>query len=122
MQSVICAFKLYDLVAGSSGARQADGVHGGFGTAIAEAAHLDGKAVADFFGELPFHVVRHAEHSSSGKTFFDGLHHGGMTVSGHERAEGEVVVDVFVAINVAELAAAGFLHEDRPRIVVAIVA
>jgi len=43
-------------------------------------------------------------------------------VSGHQRAEGEVVVDVFVAIEVAELAAAGFLDENRPGIVSAVVA
>ena len=43
-------------------------------------------------------------------------------MSGHQRAEGKVVVDVFVAIEVAELAAAGFFHEDGPGIVVAIVA
>jgi hypothetical protein len=45
-----------------------------------------------------------------------------MAVSGHERAEGQVVIDVFVAIEVAELAAAGLFHEDRPGIVSAIVA
>src|SRR5271170_4408258 len=122
VQSVVGAFKLYDFVAAGSGAGQADGVHGGFGAAVAEAAHLNGKAVTDFFGEFPFHVMRHAEHGAGGETFFDGLHDGGMAMSGHERAEGEVVVDVFVAVEVAELAAAGFLHEDRPGIVVTIVA
>ncbi len=122
MQSVIGAFELYDFVATGGGAGQADGVHGGFGAAVAEAAHLDWKAVADFLGEFPFHVVRHAEHGAGGETFFDGFHDGGMAVSGHERAEGQVVVDVFVAVEVAELAAAGFFHEDGPGIVVAIVA
>ena len=87
VQSVVGAFKLYDLVAAGGGAGQADGVHGGFGTAVAEAAHLDREAVADFFREFPFHVVRHAEHGAGGETLFNGLHHGGMAVSGHERAE-----------------------------------
>jgi len=54
--------------------------------------------------------------------FFDRLHYGGMAVSGHERAEGQVVIDVLVAIEVAKLAAAGFFHEDGPGIVVAIIA
>ncbi len=122
MQSVIRAFKFYDLVTAGGGARKSDGVHGGFGTAVAEAAHFDWKTGADFFSKLPLHVMRHAEHGAGGKAFFDGLHHGRMTVSSHKRAEGEVVVDIFVAIEVAELAAAGFFHEDGPRIVVAIVA
>ena len=43
-------------------------------------------------------------------------------MSGHKRAESEVVVDVFVAVEIAELAAAGFFHEDGPGIVMAIVA
>src|ERR1700691_2321574 len=45
-----------------------------------------------------------------------------MAVSSHERAEGQVVVDVFVAIEVAELAAAGLFYKDGPGIVIAIVA
>ena len=43
-------------------------------------------------------------------------------MSGHERAEGQIVINVFVAIEVAEFAAAGLFHEDRPGIVGAIVA
>src|SRR5712692_11363852 len=107
MQAVVGAFELYDLVASGGGASQADGVHRCFSAAVAETAHFDGKAVADFFGELPFHVVGHAEHGAGSETLLDGLHDGGMAVSSHERAEGQVVVNVFVAIEIAELAAAG---------------
>ena len=81
-----------------------------------------GKASADFFGEFPLHVVRHAEHGAGGEPLFDRLHDRGMAVSGHERAEGQIVVDVLVAVEVAELAAAGLFHEDRPGIVSAIIA
>ena len=122
VQSVVGAFELDDLVASGGGAGQANRVHGHFGAAVAEAAHLDREALADFFGEFPFHVVRHAEHGAGGKALLDGLHDRGMAVSGHERAEGQVVIDVFVAIEVAELAAAGLLYEDWPGIVGAIVA
>ena len=87
MQAVVAAFELDDLVAAGGGAGQADGVHGGFGAAAAEADHLDRKAIADFLGQFPLHVVRHAEHGAGGQTFFDGLHHRGMTVARHERAE-----------------------------------
>ena len=122
MQAVVSAFEFNDLVAAGGGAGQADGMHGGFRAAVAEADHLNRKALADFFGEFPFHVMRHAVHGAGGKTFLNGLHDGGMAVSGHERAESQVVVDVFVAIEIAELAAAGFFHEDRPGIVMAIIA
>ena len=37
MQAMIAAFKLDDLVPSCRGAGQADGVHGGFGAAVAEA-------------------------------------------------------------------------------------
>ena len=122
VQSVISAFELHDLVAPGSGARQTNRVHRRFRSAVAEAAHLHRKAVADFFRQFPFHIVRHAEHGAGGKPFLDRLHHRRMAVSGHQRAERQVVIDVFVAIEIAELAAAGLFHKDRPGIVGAIVA
>ena len=67
VQAVIRAFEFDDLVASGGGARQANRVHGGFRAAVAEAAHLDRKAVADFFRQFPFHVVRHAEHGAGAK-------------------------------------------------------
>src|ERR1700686_2521459 len=45
-----------------------------------------------------------------------------MAMSRHKRAETEVVVDVIVAIEIAEMRAAAFLHENGVRIVGAIVA
>ena len=122
MQSVIRALEFYDLVPPRGGPSQADGVHCGFGAAVAEAAHLNREAPADFFREFPLHVVRHAEHGAGGEAFFNGLHHRGMAMSCHERAESQIMVDVFVAIQIAELAAAGFFHEDGPGFVVAIIA
>ena len=122
VQAVVSAFKFYDLVAAGSGAGQANGVHGGFRTAVAEAHHLDRKAVADFFGQFPLHVVGHAEHGAGAETLFHGLHDRGMAMSGHERAETQVVVDVFVAVEVAELAALSLFHKNRIGIVSAIVA
>src|ERR1035438_8037967 len=77
VQAVVGAFELDDLVASGGGARETNRVHGHFGTAIAEAAHLDRKASADLFGEFPFHIVRHAEHGAGGEALLDGLHHYG---------------------------------------------
>ena len=63
-----------------------------------------GKRCADFFGQFPFHVVRHAEHGAGAETVLHGFHDRGMAMSGHERAETKVVIDVFVAIEIAEIA------------------
>src|ERR1700733_1126087 len=66
--------------------------------------------------------MRHAKHGARAETWLDSLHHGGMTMSCHECTEAEIVVDVIVAIEIAKMRTAAFLHEDRMRIVGAIVA
>src|SRR5262249_52188878 len=53
VQPVISAFKLDDLVAASSSTGQSYRMHRRFGAAVAETAHLDGKARADLFRQLP---------------------------------------------------------------------
>src|SRR5229473_5020184 len=65
--------------------------------------------------------MRHAKHGASAKTLFHGLHDGRMAVASHERAEAEVVIDVLVTVQIAELTASPFLHEDGIGIVGAIV-
>ena len=45
-----------------------------------------------------------------------------MPVSGHQRAKAQVVVDVFIAIDVHEFAAMTFGHEYRIGIVGAVIA
>ena len=59
--AVIAAFHLDDLAAAGGGARQAQGVHGDFRTAVAEADHIHRVARADFVGQFQFHAVRHPE-------------------------------------------------------------
>ena len=58
-----------------------------FGATGAETNHFHREAFADLLGELPLHVMRHAEHSSGRKPCFDGLHHGRVAVSSHECTE-----------------------------------
>ncbi len=60
--------------------------------------------------------------SSDVQRFFDSLYDGGMAVAGHQRAKAKVVVDIFVAVNVADFAALPFFDEDGIRVVRAIVA
>src|SRR5689334_21388196 len=122
MQAMISAFELYDLIASSSGARQAYGMHGCFSTTVAKTNHLDWKSLTDFLRQLPLHVVRHSKHGASRETFFHCFHNCGMTMSRHESAEAQVVIDIFVSIEVAKSAALRVLHEDWIRIVGAVVA
>ena len=66
--------------------------------------------------------MRHAEHGSGGKTFFDRFHDRWMAMPGHQRSETEVMVDVFVAVKITEAAALTFGDKDRIRIVSTVVA
>src|SRR6202142_886897 len=90
VQAMISAFEFQDLVASSSGAGEANAVHGGFGAAVAEADHFHGKAVADFFRQLPFHVVGHAEHGAGSQAGADSFPHCGMAKSGNTRPDAKV--------------------------------
>src|SRR5580692_4221874 len=122
MQSVVGAFKLQDFVAAGGGARDAASVHGHFGTAGTEANHLNRIALADFFGELPFLIVRHAEGGAFVQLLLNGFHHRGVAMSGHQCAKAQVVVNIFVAVEVVDAAPLAVFHEDRIWLVMAIVA
>jgi len=122
VQAVICAFEFNDLVASSCGAGEPDGVHRDFSSTIAEANHLDRKAIADLFRKFPLHVMRHAEHGAGAQALLNCFHHRRMAMSGHDRAKAKVVIDVLVAIKIAKLAAARIFHKYRIRIVSAVIA
>ena len=122
VEAVVGAFEFDDFVALGGGASDADGVHGDFGAAGAEADHLDGIARANFFGELPFLIVRHAEGGAFVEFLFDSFDDRGMAVAGHERAEAEIVVNVFVAVDIVDAAAFAVFDEDGIGLVVAVVA
>src|SRR5579862_3629502 len=122
VQAVISTFELDDLVAPRSGAGETNGVHGCFGAAVSEAAHLEGKARADFLGQFPLHVMGHAISGAFVQTPFDSLDHRGMRMARHERAKTKIVIKVFVAIEIAELAAGSFRNKDGIGLVSTIVA
>ena len=52
----------------------------------------------------------------------DGFDHGGMAVAGHQRAETEVVINIFVAVEIVNAASFSIFHENRIRLVMAIIA
>ncbi len=97
-------------------------MHGCFGAAITKTKHLNRKTFTDFFGQLPLHVVRHAKHGASRKTPFDCFHYRRMAMPRHESAKAQVVIDIFVPVEVAEPAALCVLHKDRIRVVSAVIA
>jgi hypothetical protein len=78
--------------------------------------------LANFFRQLPLLFVGHAEGGAFVQFLLDGSDHRGMTMPGHQGAKAQVVIDVFVSVNVVNAAALPFLHEDGIRLVVAIVA
>jgi hypothetical protein len=43
-------------------------------------------------------------------------------MSRHQRAERQVVIKIVIAVEIAEMRAAGFLHKNRPGIIRAIIA
>src|SRR5581483_511692 len=103
-------------------AGKTNGVHGHFSSAVAEADHLDRKAIADFFSEIPFQVMRHAEHRAGAQALLNRLHHRGMAMASHDAAKATEVIDVLVAIEITQLAATRVLHKYRVRIISAVVA
>src|SRR6266851_2523768 len=121
MQSVVGAFKLQDFVAARGGARNATGMHGDFRSARAKADHIYRIALANFFRKLPFLLVRHTESGSFMKLLLDGLYDGGMAMPGHQCAKAEVMVNVFVAVEVVNAAAFAILHKKRIGFVMAVV-
>ena len=100
---MVSAFEFHDLVATSCGASQTNAVHSGFSSAVAEAHHFYGKTIADFFSQLPFHVMRHAEHRAGSQASANGFHHRWMTMPRHQRAKAEIVVEKVVAIQIAKV-------------------
>ena len=122
VQAVVGALEFEDFVTPGSGACEAAGVHGDFGAAGTKAHHLDGITFADFFREFPFLIVRHAKRGAAMQFLFHGFDHSGMAVAGHQRAETQVVINIFVAVEVVDFAALSVFHEERIRLVMAVVA
>ena len=97
-------------------------MHRDLGAAGAEAHLVHGEALADFVGEIEFEGVRHAVHRSGLEPLLDCFDNGGMAMAGHERAEAEVEIDVFVAVEIVDVGAFGVFDVERPGLVAAEVA
>src|SRR5579862_6452312 len=111
MQPVIAALHLDDAISPCRGSRQSHSVHRAFSPAIAKPHHLYREPFAYLFREFPFHVVWHAEHGASAQLLLYGAHHGGMTVPCHERAETKIEINVFVPIDMVNVATLTIPHK-----------
>src|ERR1700730_7213202 len=122
MQSVVGAFKPQNLVATCGSASDANGVHGRFRSAVAEAHHLEGIAGADLFGQFQLHAVGHAEGRTTIGDTFPRLYDRGVPVTGHQGAETKFVIEIFVTVDVLDLAAMTLGDKNRIRIISPLVA
>jgi hypothetical protein len=121
VQAVIATFESQNLVATRCRARDAARVHGCFGAAGAETHHVHRIASANFFREFGFHAMRHAKRGAVRERPLQSLYHRRMPVAGHQRAETKVVVDIFVPVDILDLAAVSLGHKDRVRIISAVI-
>src|SRR5581483_7478152 len=112
MQSVVRAFEFDHLVSTSCGACQAYCVHRSFGSAGAKPHHLYRETLANFFRQLPFHVMWHAEHGAQLKPGLNRLHHRGRAMPRHQRAKAQMVMDVSIAIEIAKMRTLRLLDEN----------
>ncbi len=72
-------------------------------------------SVTNFLRQLPFLFMRHAEGSAFVQFLFHRFHHGGMAMPGHQRPKTQVVIDVFVAVDIMNLAALAILYKNGIR-------
>ena len=52
----------------------------------------------------------------------DGLHHRGVAMPGHQCAKAEVVIHVFVSVDIVNPARLSILYENRIRLIVPVIA
>src|SRR2546423_8756125 len=120
MQTVVGAFEFQNFVASRCRPGNAASVHCDFRAAGTESHHVHRIALANLFRKLPFLLVRHPEGSSFMQLLLHGLHDGGMAMPGHQRSETQIVIDVFVPVDVVNAAALSILDENRIRLIVAV--
>jgi len=112
--AVITAVKLDDFIAFGVPARQADGAHAGFGAAVGHAHLFDaGNHAANQLGHRQFERVGNSKAGAKLGRVFDGGDNFGVSVSENSRAPSHHVIDKFVAIDVPNFAALGFIDKER---------
>ncbi len=111
--SVVAAVELDDLVAAGEAAGQPDGRHRRLRAGVAH-AHLfhAGDCVHHQVGHLHFVGIRYAEARPVVGGVFHRLDDARRGVAMDRRTPGADVIDVFIAVDVADLGAAGVIDEE----------
>ena len=112
--AVIAADEFHDFIAARIAPGDADGAHRRFRTGVDHAQFFDGRI--DFFdqlGQLRFNQRRRTIARAAGGRFLQGLDDAGMGVADDHGAPGTDVVDVLVAVDVADGTAFGPGNERR---------
>src|SRR5215472_8913923 len=122
MEPVVTALHLDNAVSARRRSSQTHRVHRAFSPAITEAHHLHWKSFADFFCKLPFHIMRHAEHRARAEFLLHRAHHGRMTMPCHEGSETKVEINVFITVDIVNVAALTIASKNRIGIVCPVVA
>ena len=115
--TVITAFNLDDLVAARCGARNTNGIHGGFGARVGETPHGQAITSSQHFGYIGIGLTWVNKQSSFTKLLLHCSQHCGVSVTNKEGPKAHVEVGVFVAVYVEHLRAVGRSNNYRVRVV-----
>ncbi len=114
---MVVSLELDYLLPPSISARQAQrGVHG-FRTGVVKPHHLGARHVlADLFCDLDLEFMLSTVDQPTVKLLLDCLNDWGWSVTEDERAHGEHIVDVLIAVNIPHVRPAGMVEEYRKRL------
>ncbi len=112
--SVIAADELDDLGAPREGTGETNGRHGGFGSRVDQPDDVERRHhLADALGDVDLGLRRCTKAGAARRRLLDGLDDARVRVAEEQRAPGADVVDVAVAVDVADARAGAILHEHR---------
>ena len=111
------SLKLHDFLSARVASGDAEGVHGGFGSAVHQPQHLHAwKQLLDVLGELHFPLRGDAVEGALPKLLAHGVDDVGVGVSQHQGTVGHAVVHVDLSVGAVEFAAFGAVHKERVRL------
>ncbi len=102
MTAVIATFHFDNLAAARHRARETQRMHGDLGTAVAEANHFHRKAFADQYQPAPIPCRAAFRRAFQLSSVLDCPHHRWMTMACKQRTVAEIVVNIFVAVDIVD--------------------
>ena len=117
MVAVVTALHFHDLVPAGDTARHPDGVHGRLRAGVREPPHGQAVPLCQELGDFRVGFARGDEESSVVQLALDCCTHDRVHVTGEQRAETHVVIDVTVAVDILHPGGLSPAHHDRVRVV-----